>query len=45
MSISFCHFVLGLTGADMCRESLRVQGVARDSPAGSHIGAAGLRRA
>ncbi len=31
VSISFCHFVLGLTGADMCRESLRVQGVARES--------------
>ena len=31
VSIAFCHFVLGLTGADMCRESLRVQGVARES--------------
>ena len=31
MSIAFCHFVLGLTGADQCRESLRVQGVARES--------------
>ena len=31
VSIAFCHFVLGLTGADQCRESLRVQGVARES--------------
>ena len=31
VSIAFCQFVLGLTGADMCRESLRVQGVARES--------------
>ena len=31
VSIAFCHFVLGLTGADRCRESLRVQGVARES--------------
>ena len=31
VSIAFCQFALGLTGADMCRESLRVQGVARES--------------
>ena len=31
VSIAFCHYVLGLTGADVCRESLRLQGVARES--------------
>lgn len=31
VSIAFCHFVLGATGADVCRESLRLQGVARQS--------------